>query len=558
MSAFVGDPALRRLARLKLRGVVRRGKRRFRTPSGAIFALLGIGLALLWLSSVVFTFAFGGSRVVDPARALELSRIGVFALFVLAVTGNFAHRGLYLPAQEIERLFSAPIDRSDVIRYRLQMAIGQSLIGGVILALLGATRLPTPASGAVGAVVLVATVAVVGQGLALSLGAFERRLPVGLIRNGSRIVTVGLAAAIGALFMLADELPDDVRSVGSSLPSHPVVVTLLRPFEPWARLLTAETTGAMLTWLGVCLALLVLFFEGVARLRVDFRELALANSADVAARMRRMRQGGIAGASTLKGGDKLKPVPFLFGRRPWGAVCWRKLVGMLRRARATLLFSIFMLAFLVASATAIARTGGATAALSGTVMIGLLGTLYMGSGLRFDFREDVERMDVLKALPMSATAVFVATLVPEVLLIIWLILLAMLAHAILVGADLQLTLIACSLLPPFAWIWLALDNAFFLIWPIRVVPGQDGALQNMGRASIFMVLRMVVLSVAVGLSIGLGFLLGGIALRGLDLTPSTATWIGTAGGWLLLMGFAVLTARFGGSAFRRFDPAGLD
>ncbi|MEO0651260.1 MAG: hypothetical protein AAFZ65_11345, partial [Planctomycetota bacterium] len=116
MTAYVGDPALRRLARLKLRGFLRRSKRRFGTPSGAVFALLGIGLALVWFSSVVFTFAFGGSRMVDPARALELARLAVFGLFVLAVSGNFAHRGLYLPAQEIERLFSAPIARSDVIR----------------------------------------------------------------------------------------------------------------------------------------------------------------------------------------------------------------------------------------------------------------------------------------------------------------------------------------------------------------------------------------------------------------------------------------------------------
>ena len=558
MSAFVGDPALRELARLKLRGTLRRAGRRFRTPSGAVFALLGIGLALVWIGGLVLTVTFGDARVVPPERALDVARLAVFGLALLTVTGNFAHRGLYLPIQEIERLFSAPLARADVIRYRLQMSLGQSLIGGLFLALLGASRLPTPLAAALGAPILVATFAVAGQGLALALGGLERRIPVSLLRNGARVLMGAMVAALALLFILRDELPDDVRSLGASLPADPRVVALLRPFEPWARMLTAGSPSELLLWGGLCLGILLALFEAVARLPVDFRELALANSADVAARLRRLRQGGVASAGKLRGGEGLKPVPHVFGRGAWGAVAWRKLVGILRRARATLLFSSFMLAVLVLSASAIGSSGGDGAATSGTVMIAMLGTLYMGSGLRFDFREDIERMDRLKSLPLTSTAVFTATLLPEVCLIAGLIVLAVIAHGLIVGADPALTLASCAFVLPFAWIWLALDNAIFLVWPVRVVPGQDGALQNMGRASIFMVLRLVVLAVAVGLAVGLAVAVVALAQGVFDVDPGLATWLGAAAAWVLLVGVAWVVARFGGTALRRFDPAELD
>ena len=44
---------------------------------------------------------FGNDARVAPDRALGIARVAVFALFVLAATGNVSHRGLYLPGQEI-------------------------------------------------------------------------------------------------------------------------------------------------------------------------------------------------------------------------------------------------------------------------------------------------------------------------------------------------------------------------------------------------------------------------------------------------------------------------
>src|SRR6185295_14273765 len=98
VSALLGAPALRLLLRLKLRGLVRTQVRAF----GLVLVLLTLATAL-------------------------------------------SNRGLYLPRSEIERLFSAPLARADLVRYRLVAGGMRSLVGGLVLGAFSARRMPVPA-----------------------------------------------------------------------------------------------------------------------------------------------------------------------------------------------------------------------------------------------------------------------------------------------------------------------------------------------------------------------------------------------------------------------------
>lgn len=568
MTALVGDPALRKLARLRLRGLIRRSWRRLKTPSGAIFALLGIGLAVAWLGSVGLAMFFGAGRVDAEGLSLPLVRVFLLGMFTISIAGNLTHRGLYLPAQEIERMLSAPIARPDVVRYRLQVGLAQSAIGGLLLGVVAAGRLPSPIPALFGALLFVATLSVSGQGFAMLIGALEARLSIRFLRNAIRIG--GLVAGILILWSsIAIGMSDDgLGDVLRRFTEDPRVVALTLPFEPWVRLVTASSPSEFALWGAVALGIFAVLFEGVARLPQDFRELSLASSADVAARIRRVKQGGIASTRSLKSEGGLRPVPWVFGRGRRGALAWRKLAGIQRRAGVTLLFSIFLLSVLVFAATkftgvtdqnrAIAEfvVGGVNerpVGTTGAVLIAVMGTFYLCSGLRFDFREDIERMDVLKAWPLSSMAVFGFTLLPEAVLIAGLICAALIVHALLVGLTALQLAPFLAFTPLAAWIWLALDNALFLVWPVRVVPGQDGAVQNMGRATMFLFVRGVVMLVMAGIGGGVGVAAAFVA----DQFHIPSEPVGIVAVWSVMLGFCFLTARAGGAALRRFDPASL-
>ena len=77
---ILGSPALRTLARMKLRAAVRRQLRRLRRPSGWIFMLLGLALIALWATSLVFGRSFR-TPIADP-RVID----GPFLLGDLKVT----------------------------------------------------------------------------------------------------------------------------------------------------------------------------------------------------------------------------------------------------------------------------------------------------------------------------------------------------------------------------------------------------------------------------------------------------------------------------------------
>jgi len=119
VSFLLPSPPLRRLMALKLKGAARRQLRRLKTPTGALFALLGFGLLILWLGTTALTVFLGMREPADPEWAQPLTRVGLGILWITALTGSLAHRGLYLPPAEIERFFSAPLERADLVRYRL-------------------------------------------------------------------------------------------------------------------------------------------------------------------------------------------------------------------------------------------------------------------------------------------------------------------------------------------------------------------------------------------------------------------------------------------------------
>ncbi len=498
-------PALRLLARRKLRGVVRKQLRRVRTPAGAAFAILGGLVLLLWLGSIVFGFAVGSRDVADPDDARTLVRVGGLFLAVLSLTGALNYRGLYVPREEIEPLFSAPVSRADLVRYRLYVNMGRSLFATLIFGLLVLGRVPSPLYGFLGVFLALQTLGVVGQCAAILAGRAEKRL-VERFRGLPTLLLVVLAIGGGCAILIptlvdgiGDGPPAWLDSGREHLADSPLVAALTLPIEPWARAITAATLAEFAPWGVFCFALWILAFEGTARLPIDFRELSLETSASVAERIRRARRsGGGASASRISRRAAGWRVPWLFGRGPMGALAWRKTVSIVRKARGTLTVSILVLAFLTMFSTVLLDGAARRDVLAGATVIALVGTIYLSAGLRFDFREDLDAMERIRTWPLPPRRVFLGMLVPQVCLVTLLLEVAVLLRCLLSGSFPPGVLLIVLALPLVAFAWIAIDNALFLLVPVRFVPGQEGTLQNAGRALVMMFVRLLFLVVVGG------------------------------------------------------------
>lgn len=563
---MIGEPSLHLLSRLKWRGMARKQLRRMRTPRGLMLAGLGVLLVAFWMFSLVAWSFFGDDVPISAEEVRPLLRGGTLGFTLLTLVGAFHHRGLYLPAEEIERLFSAPVSRSDITRYRLRAILARTTFGALVLGFLVMSHTPVPLYGFLAAASFVALVAVLGQAFSVVAGALESRFLRRTMFLPNLLLTLAVLA-IGAIVfwnvLVVARGPDASPAFFERVPSfetirgfldQPWVRACALPFEPWTRAATAESLSTFLPWFAAACGLAAAVYEATARLPIDYRELSLETSASVAAKLRRLqRVGGGASASRVSARTRGWRTPFLFGRGSGGAVAWRKTIEMIRKARGTLWISTLVLVLIFLLSGSLGSGDPRQDLLNQTLLISLLGTVYLCSGLRFDFRDDLDRMVVIKSWPLSPRRIFAATILPEVFLVTGLLLTATTVRILLADVFHPAIWVVLASLPVVVFAWLALDNAVFLYAPVRFVPGQEGALQNAGRMILLVFLRMLIVA---GLSIGIGLLAGGTyyaASVWWGWSDVRAMWGAAAAGWLALVAFDVLLVFAGGQLVTRFD-----
>lgn len=563
-----GHAALRHLLVLKVKGAVRAQFRKLRRPLHWIYMIVGLGAFSFWF---LFVFLTGLLQRSSTPRDPELLAFGaqsmMLLLTVMTVVGAFNHRGLYLPKEEIELCFSAPVTRSELIRYRLFVNMLRSVLVGIVFGLLSAMRMPLAGAAFLGTLVTIATLAVIGQATAILLGGAEnriartaQRLPLKLV---AVLLAVLLAGTVGFL-TVGDErflgdffgpLPE-ASSPLLRVARWPLVHALLYPFTPWARAITAPDVATFLPWFVACVAIWFVAFEATARLRIDFRELSLATAADVAERLNRARRGWIGASSSKATAQSLGwRVPWAFGRGAFGAVAWLKLGQIVRKARGTMATSAVIVLVVTLLFTKALDQDTFEHAFLGAVLLATLGTLYLCMGLRFDFRADLDLMSSIKTWPLAPWRVFLATILPEVALVSVLLWIAIVARGALTDGLVPELLCVLLVQPLVTYAWVAVDNAVFLFSPLRYTPGQESALQHMGRSVYLLLLRGLVFgTVAIVAAIPVG-LFAWFATEKLEWTWRGITWIATAILVLVLLATSAGLTWLGGRMVRRFDVA---
>ena len=546
------------LLKLKARGYVRGVRRRLATPRGFEFGLLGTAAIGLWLVTLVLRTQLGAG--LDPDLAPHAARVVLTALVLLTAFASISYRGVYFPPSELERLLSSPLSRQELVRYRMLVNCGRSLGSGIFMGIVFAPRMPHNGFAFVGIMVSLVTLPSLGQIFMLLSGELERRfrksVMSGRLRYLRALIPVGFLLLFLAMFFAEDFEQFALPAGGlAGFIRHPIVEALSLPAAPWGLLISATTWGVFLPVLFVCLALSVFLFELAARMPLDFREMSLETSADVARRLRRLGSGrGVIGAGKVSKRSLTWDVPWLFGKSPVGSVAWRQFVTIVRRARAAVTFYVVVLMLAIFLTLAPWESGGLDPTFGGLV-VSALAVLYLSLGLRFDFRADLDRVETIKAWPLAPWRLFLATILPEAALVSTLAVLGVLLRTLIAGdgwpEDLSLVL-ACT--PPGTLLWIALDNTAFLLFPVRYAPGQPGGLQHTGRALIVLFGRIAATLAFFG-AVGGGMWLAHEAVLAGGGTISTAALAGVLVAGLVTILSLVGILMAGGWALRRHDPS---
>jgi hypothetical protein len=239
----------------------------------------------------------------------------------------------------------------------------------------------------------------------------------------------------------------------------------------------------------VNLAFLVL----VLGLDAHFLESSAAASARIYARIQRIRRAGLAGDAPSAGGNARVSLPSL----PWwggiGPTLWRQMTTAMRGLGRLLVILLILGAFLRAPLLTGQREEGELVTRLASALPWL--TAFLTTLVPFDFRGDLDRIPLLKTLPLHPWQLAVGELLTPVLLLSavqWL----LLAAAVPIAPESAPWLaVLAAFVFPFNFLLFALENLLFLLFPTRLVAATPGDFQALGRNVLFLLAKMVALGV---------------------------------------------------------------
>jgi hypothetical protein len=537
------DRALWLLLYLRGVGLLRHWGRRLRTFRGLLLA----GLGALLLAPAFLAGLLAPSFQVEAQLAL-VRRYGPFALLgfcILNIVLSSDERAVYFAPAEVEFLFSGPFRRRQLLLYRIVGGIFSSVFVALFMTLFFALYAHSALYAFAGLFLTIEILSLISMAVGLVVStvgalAFNRQ---------RKLVLAALAVLIVVAVVLKGRPAEALR--GTELLTRLEESAVLRPLS-WPFRAPAMAFAADRLWPDLagwfCLGLFEAAAIGIAVVALDaeYYEATAAASARMYAVFRARRQGKVT--------EQRVRTPIQLPMLPWwggaGPTLWRQLSSAVRFPTRFFLVLFFHVMPLLPALLVMfmARGSPLPAALEVRVFVLLMASVSLAMSMitGFDFRSDLDRMDTLKSLPVSAPALVVAELVVPTLIL-------SLAQAIClaimaaVRGTAGFLLDALLFLPPYNALLVATEAIMFLWFPNRIVPGSSMDFTLMGRQFLMMFSKLTVVGFCVGVATGFG------ALGYLLVAPSWALALGLT--WLSLASFVVLMVPIAAAAFRRFDVA---
>ena len=547
--------ALWLLTWLRFRGWLRRMTRNVRTVKGALTAVLGLLILGFCLISWVLSLLFMPVSPEAADRLEQVQRYGPYGLLAMAlltlITSSSERAVLPFTPAEVNLLFAGPFTRRQLLTYKLMISFLSVSVAAAFF-LLWASFLRAP--GVPMLVRYVGMVLALGfvQLFTIVLGFLANTVGARAYNRGRKLALVLLAVLLVALVWHLGEnfFHLNPGEMLESIEQSPVTHVLLTPFRWFVLAVTSERLWPdFAQWAGLSLLVDGFMVFLVFLLDAHYLETAAMASERFYAQVQRLRRGGAA-ATVLRGSGEAR---FSLPSLPWlggiGPIAWRQLQAI-PRSRATLVFIFVLLPFVVFPLLPGVRGPAAEhapiAGFVGGYVITM--TVFMSSMFAFDFRGDVDRIDVLKSLPIRPAAMVIGQLTAPVVFISFMqaLVLAVMAYA---SSKETVTFGLHAAIPltiPFNFLLFGVDNLLFLLFPTRNLNAAPGDFHLMGR--------YVLLNLAKFVTLGLATTLAAIAAIPLYVLTHRALLAMTAA-WIILAGCAAALVPFLALAYRQFDVA---
>jgi hypothetical protein len=533
------DRALWLLLELRAWAWIRRVGRMLGTVRGALLLAVGCVIFGGWILALFFQAKpVTAEHLADVRRYGPLVLVGLFLVNLVFSTGE---RAITFTPAEVNLLFPAPLSRRQLLAYKLTGSCGAAVLTAFFMAIFLRQHLARFDTAFVGLALTMIFLNLLTMLLALlasavGVRAYNRRRKLILL-----VLVVAFAA--GLYQQSSDLLGWDWQHALEGVEQSRVVQVLLEPLRWFLEAATAERLWPdLLKWSALAVLVDLALVGLVLAMDAQYLEASASASEKTYARLQRVRHGGLTLVRISNSGRVRFSLPSLPTWGGLGPLAWRQLTTVMRDLW-TLVIFLVIFAFFFALTMVKPGPGAPSSALAWFVP-GL--TLFAAPILPFDFRGDLDRMDMLKSLPLPAWRIAAGQLLAPVFVLLLFQWLALALIQVLTGLDDAVPFVMAVFLLPVNVLILEIENLCFLWFPTRLSVGVSD-FQSLGRQMLLWIVKMLTLVVTVGIASLAGlaaYLLGG------------QSWIAAlSAGWLVVAAVAAGLLPLVALAFQHFDVA---
>ncbi|MDB2686552.1 hypothetical protein N9Y42_05020 [Mariniblastus sp.] len=557
MLGSFSHPALQQLLRFQTSAKFNRLFASFKNPRKKVLSIVAVLLGLMWLSQTILGVLF--REAADPEKIAFWLPMGLLIYSVWHLI-KISMRKVVEPfewtAAEKEFVIAAPVSRTQQVTYRLTSIATAALAKAICFSIIMSPDIRVWYAGFFGMLLGLAFVDLVRVLFELffyGLGKFGRRT--------CQLLILGTAGGCFAYAisncLVAQSASSDLSSPGAlfffqnllaeitALFQTQVGQWLMAPFTVFSQFVLSPSTNLEL-FKNMLLAVGLNGLAVAAVYGLDHWMRGRCHRTEVANLKTAIAQKSLDATTGTKTKRRVR-VPFRMGGI--GSLLWRQLLGV-NNYRGTVIFSLTVPA-LLSCLPLLANHN------SGMMLINLIASmvfysfLLLPSALILDYRRDINRMAVLKSLPISPLAMTVGQLAVPVLMCC-LFQTAVLSIGVVSGkVILWQAILTGVLLVPVNVLIFAAENYIFLLAPYQ---------RNKEGFDVF--LRTILTFTGKGLFFGVGL---GLSLLWVTIIVKAHNYFGfsnlvsTTLFTLGLWGFTLSLAWFFVSSitrqFERFDPS---
>lgn len=523
MTPTLLHPATIQLLRLQSGGRRRRLWAGFCRPRRLVLSSIACALAVVWLGNAALTVWLRETASPETLRALLSWGLTLYAAWHFTKAAFFRPESTFdwTPAER-DLLLAIPLRSRDLVAYQLASVTVTTLVKAGLFTVFLLPDLRCVPLGFVGLVLAMMVLEILRLAIEIGTWGMSRQafllyratVLASLLAGGTAIgATVSqygllLAPANGSDGFLERLLETLVRLHASGFGA------ISLPFRPFIELILAESFTAggagLATASSAAVAVLASSVVGLyawmsrrmaQRERLTYRAHEIKNLGGFSNTTAGLAPGGAAASSRQF--RSLVHIPRLGGAGP---LAWRQLIGA--RGHWGSLFTAMIAPAVLAliPCFVVADPNMALVATAGTLAFYTF--LLLPTALRFDFRRDLDRLAVLKGLPIAPTAAVIGQTLAPVLMATAFQFIVLTFAVVARSLPLHSVLTAMLVMIPLNVLVFGLDNLIYLLYPYRMQ--QEG-------------LEIFVRTMLTFTGKGILFTLGMVAIAGWGFSAATLT-----------------------------------